>query len=228
MAGGLGTRLRSVLGNVPKPLAPVRGRPFLEHLLMYWKKQGIRDFTLSVGYLADQIKNHFRDDYAGCTVKYAVEPQPLGTGGALRLALSGAAHCKSHILVINGDTWYEVSLKDLSDFHSAREATISIALRQVPNSDRYAGVDLDSNGWIRRFGVTSTGSCLINGGCYMVDREKMQNELAGFPSKFSFESDYLPLAAEGRRAAGIIQNKTFLDIGVPTDYYTAPEVIPAS
>src|SRR5262245_49936719 len=118
LAGGLGTRLRATIGDIPKPLAPVRGRPFLEYLLAYWIGQGVTSFILSVGYRSEMITGHFGASFRGAAIDYAVEDRPLGTGGGLLLATTRLA-ADDPFLVLNGDTYFEVPLAALLKFHAA-------------------------------------------------------------------------------------------------------------
>ena len=135
LAGGLGTRLREAVPNLPKPMVPIHNRPFLEHQMDYWIEQGITRFILSVGYLKDIIISHFGNSYKSVSIDYAIETSPLGTGGALLLA---AKNLNETFLVLNGDTFIEVSLdgfflacsfiQNILDFHHAvfvRDKTIS-------------------------------------------------------------------------------------------------------
>lgn len=225
LAGGLGTRLRSVISDVPKPMAPVQGRPFLEHLMDYWIEQGIQRFILSVGYLGERIEAHFGNAYRGRSVSYIHEEIPLGTGGGVRQVLLQTKWQQAHAVLINGDTWYEVSLPQLvADADSAAQP-ISIALKPMTHNDRYGGVGIDSSSRVTEFGIKTTGRCLINGGCYLLDIEAVSSCLRDYPDQFSLEQDYLvPLAKEGKVAASL-QDTTFLDIGIPADYAQALNIL---
>jgi len=116
LAGGLGTRLKEVAPNTPKPMVIINGRPFLEYQMEYWINQGITRFILSVGYLKDLIINHFGDSFNGASIEYVVEPKPLGTGGGMLLA---AKNITEIFIVLNGDTYIEVDLNSLYKFHPA-------------------------------------------------------------------------------------------------------------
>ena len=209
-------------------MAPVGGRPFLEHLMAYWINQGIKRFTLSVGYLAETVHRHFGESFMGCPVRYVVESEPLGTGGALRRVVSGTEWVGENVVVLNGDTWYEVDLDELAQANDRANAAITLALREIDGSDRYAGVEMDAGGMITAFGVAKNTKCLINGGCYIFRHSAVSKLLSPFPEKFSFEADLLPVAAEARAVAGCVQDKTFLDIGGPSDYHRAPAVLPVA
>ncbi len=219
LAGGLGTRLRPLVSDVPKPMAPVNGRPFLELLLEYWIGQGVRRFVLSVGYLAERITRHFGAHWCGAEIEYAVEQEALGTGGGLLLAAPRAR--TEDVLVMNGDTYFAVSLQELRAFHEQREADWTLALFRSSDSKRYQGLAVDDEG---RIGALSGD--LANGGIYLMSAAR----LAGLPwqggARFSLESDLLPHAQRnGWRVYGRQFDRPFVDIGVPHDYQSAGAII---
>lgn len=217
LAGGFGTRLRKVVTNVPKPMAPVLSRPFLEYLMDYWLECGVSHFVLSVGYLAECIIGHFGDAYRGARVSYVREIEPLGTGGALALAVKSIPWSGRQILMLNGDTWMPADPAHL--VRAAKESPLTIALTEVPHNDRYGGVELDSAGYIRRFGLPADGCpALINTGCYLFDLLALRRLLIPLPERFSLESDFLPASAKRGLVRGDVQKTEFIDIGVPDDY----------
>ncbi len=222
LAGGLGTRLRSTVPDVPKPMAPLNGRPFLEHQLDYWIDQGIRHFVLSVGYRHDIIEQHFGKSYRGADIDYAVESEPLGTGGGLLLA-AGKIADSGPWLVLNGDTFFEVRLGNLADFHREKQADITLSLFPVDNNTRYTGVEIDDGQRITGLKSVGNGSRqLINGGVYLMEAAA----LSGLPfrpgDKFSLENDLLAQAlVSGKRLFGHTVSGRFIDIGVPEDYVRA-------
>lgn len=225
LAGGFGTRLRSVINDVPKPMAPVQDRPFLEHLMDYWIGQGIQRFILSVGYLGEHIEAHFGATYRGKNVSYVHENTPLGTGGGVRQVLLQTQWWHTHAVLINGDTWYEVSLPQLVSDAVASIQPITIALKPMKLNDRYGSVSIDSHNRVTEFGIKTTGRCLINGGCYLLDIKAVSGFIRDYPDQFSLEQDFLvPLSKEGKVAASI-QDTTFLDIGIPADYAQAPKIL---
>ncbi|MDR1535781.1 MAG: nucleotidyltransferase family protein [Planctomycetota bacterium] len=218
LAGGLGTRLRSAVPDLPKPLAPVGGRPFLEHLLSHWRRRGIDRFVLSVGYKADLISDHFGTGYLGAAIDYVREEEPLGTGGALALAFRRIAFRGRRILLLNGDTWFPADLEGLLAAADP-ERPVNLVLVRVEANDRYGGVELDGRGGVVRFGLPAEGKpALINAGCYLLNCAKVAAGLAGFPERFSLEADWLAPLAESGKVGGIIQEADFIDIGVPDDY----------
>lgn len=226
LAGGLGTRLRAAVPDLPKPMAPVSGRPFLEHLLDYWIRQGVTRFILSVGYRHEAILAHFGLTYHGIPIRYAIENKPLGTGGGLLLAGRSVA-APGPFLVLNGDTYFEARLEKLREFHAARRAQVTLALFRSPQQGRYAGLCIEPTGEVRALGTSKAGE-LANGGVYVMER----NLLEGGPwlpsATVSLEEEILPFALrEGRRVYGLECPGAFLDIGVPEDYARAADVLGA-
>lgn len=225
LAGGYGTRLRSVVSDVPKPMAPVGGRPFLEYLLDYWIAQGIRRFILSTGYLGDVVQNHFGNAYRTAAIDYMREESPLGTGGALRLALGEVAWSGKFALMANGDTWFPIDLMLMAADAVLQNKPITIALKELQKNDRHGGVEVTSSGAVHAFGVKSSDHTLINAGCYLFEIATVHQELASYPDTFSLEHDFLVSYAAGGLVGSSIQNKPFLDIGVPDDYRRAIELL---
>ena len=226
LAGGFGTRLRSVVADLPKPMAPVRGRPFLEYLLDYWIGNGVSRFALSTGYLGELIAKHFGDSYRSARIEYIREDSPLGTGGAIRMGLTVIAWRERHVLIANGDTWFEV---DLPALRSVRpEAPVAIAAKRLAFNDRYGGMTLDSEGYVTAFGVGPPDNTVINAGCYLVDREILGPELQNYPPVFSFEQQTLVDLARRRLIAASVQTGEFLDIGIPADFAKAGKMIAQS
>ena len=219
LAGGLGTRLRSAVPDLPKPMAPVNGRPFLEHLLDYWITQGITRFILSVGYRHEAISVHFGAWHRSASISYAVEEQPLGTGGGLvlastRLAAGGA------FLVLNGDTYFEVPLPALVKLHAEKGADGTLALFRSPQAGRYAGVSVGAESELLALAAGEKGG-LANGGVYLMERRVLDGPWPAGKA-VSLEEDILPFALRaGRRLYGLECPGRFLDIGVPEDYARA-------
>ena len=225
LAGGAGMRLRSVVSNVPKPMAPVAGRPFLEYLLDYWIDHGVNRFVFSLGYMGDSIKEHFGTRYRNAEITCVQETSPLGTGGAIRRALLEIDWNEDHILLANGDTWFEVDLATLVNDAYQHGKSVTIALKPIKLNDRYGGVTIDDSGLVTSFGVQSKKNCLINAGCYLLEIQSLLGFVRDYPEKFSFEDDMLkPLAAK-KQIASSVQKNVFLDIGVPSDYQKASKVV---
>jgi D-glycero-alpha-D-manno-heptose 1-phosphate guanylyltransferase len=222
LAGGLGTRLREAVPDLPKPMAPVAGRPFLAHQMDFWLAQGVRRFVLAVGYRHEAIVDHFGAAYGGAVLQYSVEREPLGTGGALLQA--AAQVTDEHALLLNGDTWFDVPLPALAARAMQLDADWCLALFRHDDPARYMGVDVDRCGRVRT--LRASGSELANGGVVWF-RPAALRAVAHQPARaLSFENDLLPsLMAQGQRCAGLECPGAFIDIGVPADYHRAARVM---
>lgn len=220
LAGGLGTRLRPVAPDVPKPMVAVAGKPFLDHLLHYLEGQGIDEAVLSVGYLSEQIISHYGDQFGAIRISYAIEASPLGTGGGLALALAQTS--QSSVFVVNGDTWLELEYRAMHAAHSAAGAWISIAAKQMDDASRYGRLRIEAGritGFEARGGA---GTGVINAGVYLVDRDAILTQMRiGLPEKFSFETDFLEARVGQLRPMAFLSTARFIDIGVPEDYHRA-------
>lgn len=221
LAGGFGTRLQTVVQDVPKPMALINNRPFLDYQLQYLKSFGIQHIIFSVGYLHEQISDFFGSEYQGMKIEYAIENEPLGTGGGIKKAFSfihdGAA------FVVNGDTLFEVDLKDLEAKHSQKKAIISLALRDVGDISRYGSVEYNSENQITGFSEKGkkTGQGFINGGIYIIEKEFFNR--VTFPQKFSMEKDGFEKYFGSLKLCGFHYQSYFLDIGIPEDYKKAQD-----
>lgn len=219
LAGGFGTRLKEVINDIPKPMAPINGRPFLEYLINYLKNNGIKSVILSIGYLGEKIKEHFGNEFSGVAIKYAIENEPLGTGGGIKLAFE---HVEGNsAFVLNGDTLFDINLQQFSEFHSFNRAEISIALRKVDDVDRYGSVVTNSLNRIEKFMEKgqNVGQGYINGGTYLIDSTFFKG--AELPLKFSMEKDVFEKFYLEREFYGYLNESYFLDIGIPEDYKKA-------
>jgi len=226
LAGGLGTRLRSVVPDLPKPMAPISGRPFLEHQLDYWIKQGVSHFVLSVGYRHEIIIDHFGNRYKDAELDYVIEKTPLGTGGGLLLAAEKVSKNKPFLL-LNGDTYFAVDLKLLNEFSLANNADWCFSLFRTHEEGRYMGMDISSQGQITSL-KSDTGAAghLANGGVYWVNPKALLNKKFTPGDKLSLEDDFLVAAMDlGQNLLGIEFSGTFIDIGVPDDYHRAPTLL---
>ena len=184
LVGGLGSRLKSVVRDVPKPMADINGKPFLFYLIHYLKNQGIKLIILSVGYKSEIIINYFGYEIAGVKLIYSIEETPLGTGGAILRALKLVK--KDVVYVFNGDTLFTINLQLMASTHYKKNAKITFALKEMKNVDRYGKVIIDDNDKIIGFqekGYFKNG--MINGGIYIITKKYLQNYL--LPNKFSFE-----------------------------------------
>ena len=226
LAGGLGTRLRSVVPDLPKPMAIVSGRPFLEHLLDYWINQKVQHFVLSVGYRHEIIINHLGDHYKGAKIEYVIEESPLGTGGGLLLGAQKIGH-EEPFLVLNGDTFFAVNLEKLISFSKIHKTDWCFSLFSAHEVGRYMGMDISPQGFITSLqSTTAQEGRLANGGVYWVHPRALHQ--TGFlpGNKCSLEEDIFPAAfALGQRMMGIEFAGVFIDIGIPADYNRASNLL---
>ncbi|HQT90271.1 MAG TPA: sugar phosphate nucleotidyltransferase [Acidiphilium sp.] len=224
LAGGLGTRLREVVPELPKPMAPINGRPFLALQIDYWIGQGIDRFVLSVGYCADTIRSYFGAAYRGRRLDYAEERSPLGTGGGLLTALKGI---DERVVVLNGDTFFALSYPKLLDFHVAHNARLTMALHRRIDVDRYLGVELDSSDRISALTSSSmSGGGLVNGGVYLIEPSSLREFGLQSGERYSLESEILPrYIGMASQIYGMECPGTFIDIGTPTDYHRAHDLL---
>lgn len=222
LAGGLGTRLRARVADRPKPMAPIAGRPFLAFLLDYLARQGISRVVLSVGYGRDSIIGFFGERYGGLDLAYAVEEEPLGTGGAIRHAMAQSE--ADPLWVVNGDTFLALDYGAMRAAHlKPGVPAMSMALRHEADAGRYGTVVLDG-GRIVGFAASGSGAGLINSGVYLVSRSLFA---AGAPERFSFERDFLPEAVSRLEVRAHVTPAWFIDIGIPEDYDRAQTELPA-
>jgi D-glycero-alpha-D-manno-heptose 1-phosphate guanylyltransferase len=218
LAGGLGTRLRAAVPDVPKCMAPVNGKPFLTYVINHLQSQGIEHFIFSLGYKSEVIIDFLAKDFPSLLFKTTVEEQPLGTGGAVKKACKIAKD--KCVLVTNGDTLYKIDVEVIAGVHCLSGASCSLTLKPMKNFDRYGVVEVDHHCMIQSFKEKQFyESGLINGGVYALHTHKFLEET--LPDKFSFETDYLEKYFQKRRMFGIIQDEYFIDIGIPEDFERA-------
>lgn len=217
LAGGLGTRLRSVVSEVPKCMAPIRSNPFLEYLLNQLKAYNINKVILSVGYLSEIIYNwveEVRDNYP-FKIEFSKEDEPLGTGGAIKKALNLVT--SEEAFIVNGDTFFNIDFNEFLRLHTLSASPISLALKPMTNFNRYGNVELNENGQIINFSEKKECSAgQINGGIYILNRELLLSY--NLPTKFSFEVDFLQKIVKENLVHGYLFDNYFIDIGVPEDY----------
>ena len=217
LAGGFGTRLSHIVSDVPKPMAEVDNKPFLEYILKYLTDNGIDRIIIAVGYKQDIIKQYFGNKYANCEIEYSSEDKPLYTGGAIKKALK---LCKEdNVFVVNGDTFFNVSLNKMAIFHKQNRSNLTVALKELNNFDRYGTVEIDENFRITSFkDKNHTDSGKINGGLYLMNKgllDKIDEE------KFSFETDFMEKYTEQFSMYGFLSQGYFIDIGIEVDYKKA-------
>jgi D-glycero-alpha-D-manno-heptose 1-phosphate guanylyltransferase len=213
LAGGFGTRLSTVVKDVPKPMAPINGKPFLHYIFKELQHQKIKQVVLSVGHLKEVIQDYFQDSYLGISIQYAIENEPLGTGGGIKHAFN---FVEDDAFVLNGDTFFDIELSKLKK----TDADISIALKPMFNFDRYGTVELNNENRIVSFNEKKyCEHGLINGGVYYFKKslfDKIETE-----RKFSFEKDILEKHLHHLQIQGTVFDNYFIDIGIPEDYKQA-------
>ena len=216
LAGGKGTRLRSVVSDLPKCMAPVAGRPFLAWLLDDLREAGFDHIILSLGYKHEAVEAWVATRPDRDSITCVVEEEPLGTGGGVRLALRQAR--EDAVFILNGDTFFGVDYAAMQAFHRQSGAQATLALKPLRDFDRYGEVTLDRQGRITAFREKRPcAEGLINGGVYLLQREA----LAGMPDRFSLEKDYFEPQAKSAGLAGFRSEGYFIDIGIPADYARA-------
>jgi D-glycero-alpha-D-manno-heptose 1-phosphate guanylyltransferase len=222
LAGGLGTRLRAVVAEVPKPLAPVAARPFLAWLLDRLAGAGLRRCILATGYRSEMIEQTVGARWRGMDIAYSVESEPLGTGGAIRLAASHLQGDAVHVL--NGDTWLEYAPAALEAAARKAGTSMAIALAQVDDVGRYGAVAMRDDRAVAFHEKGETGAGWINAGCYFLKAEVLMTMPQGV---CSFEQDVLRTRAAAGDVAAFVETAGFIDIGVPEDYRRAQELFAA-
>lgn len=220
LAGGFGTRLKSVVQDIPKPMAPVNGHPFLEYVLDALLPYNIERVILSIGYRGEVIQEHFGEAYKKMRILYSVEDEPLGTGGGIKKATE-LCECES-VFVLNGDTFFDVDLNQLHHFFIKNEADLALSLKFMEEFDRYGTVELDKGGRVIAFNEKQYCSKgLINGGVYLMKTSIF--EPYKLPERFSFEKDLMERYFSQSKIYGKDLDAYFIDIGIPEDYQKAQE-----
>lgn len=217
LAGGLGTRLRTIVSDVPKCMAPVNSIPFINFIITYLKNEGVERIILSLGYKSEAVIAHVEKAFTESKIEivYVIEETALGTGGAIKLACSKVKG--KNVLILNGDTLFNIDLEKFSEFHREHEADFTIALKEMKQFSRYGKVETDSASAITAF--KEKAYCeegFINGGVYALTLKSFIRE--PFPEVFSFEKDFLEKYAGKKKFFGIPFEYYFIDIGVPEDY----------
>lgn len=223
LAGGLGTRLRSVVPEVPKPMAPVAGRPFLAWVLDALAAAGVQHVVLAVGYRHETIRSHFGPARRGMTLDYSVEPVPMGTGGAIRLA---AERCDADAptVVLNGDTYLQIDLRAMHAQHVAARERLTVAACQVDDVSRYGALRVGQGHIAGFLEKGHMGPGVINAGTYVLAPDTLLGLPAG--EAFSFEQRVLMGALDTLKPAVFETPGAFIDIGIPEDYARAQALLP--
>jgi D-glycero-alpha-D-manno-heptose 1-phosphate guanylyltransferase len=223
LAGGFGARLATRLHGVPKPMAPVAGRPFLEILLAQLQRAGCTRVVLSVGHLHSVIQDHFGASFHDMRLDYAIESVPLGTGGAVRLALQQIR--EESVLALNGDTFLQADYADMMRFHAAEGAAATIAVVHQPDITRYGGVAVDGKRIVGFEEKGRSGPGFISAGAYVLPRNLAWP--LNLAEKFSIERDFFAPEIARLRPAAYLVDGFFLDIGLPEDFDRAQtELLP--
>lgn len=218
LAGGLGTRLRGVIGEQPKCMAPVNGKPFLYYLFTYLQKQNCNHVILSLGYKNEVVLQWLQSTEWNFAIDFVIEEEPLGTGGGIRLAMQKAK--AEDILVLNGDTLMLADLKALLSFHKEQKADVTITLTPMQHFDRYGTVSVNEENTIISFQEkTYCEQGLINAGVYTLNKAAFLAKASS--QKFSFEKNYLEKHVGEGNLKGYQSGGYFIDIGVPADYQKA-------
>jgi len=217
LAGGLGTRLRSVVSDIPKCMAPVNGIPFINFVITYLKNEGVERIILSLGYKSEVVIAHVEKTFTKKVIEidHVIEETPLGTGGAIKLACTKVKG--KHVLILNGDTLFNIDLQKFSEFHRGHEADFTVALKELKQFSRYGTVETDSASAITAF--KEKAYCeegFINGGVYALTVKSFIQE--PFPEVFSFEKDFLEKNIGKKKFYGLPCEYYFIDIGIPEDY----------
>ncbi|TCP10548.1 D-glycero-alpha-D-manno-heptose 1-phosphate guanylyltransferase [Crenobacter luteus] len=220
LAGGRGTRLRTVVSDLPKPMAPVAGRPFLELLLRSLAAKEFSRVILSTGYMAEKISGYFGCCFAGIELDYSVESEPLGTGGAVSQAARLVR--EDHFFVFNGDTFLDLDARAVDAmWQRAREPVI--VAREVEDTERYGRLEADQGHVVRFAEKDLAGPGLINAGCYVFHADQFAGVEPG--ARFSLETDFLAPLVERAAVALHVASGLFIDIGVPSDYARAQHLL---
>lgn len=224
LAGGLGTRLRSVVSDRPKPMALIEGKPFMEYVVHELSRYEIRDIVFAVGYKGSMVEEYFGDGSAfGINASYAYEEELLGTAGAIKNA--GKKVSEDWFFVLNADTFYQLDYRRLLRLRDERQLDFALVLRQVPDVSRYGRAVLIQD-MLAEFNEKTTEAVpgTINGGIYLMNKKLLEEIPEG---KVSLENEMIPkwMAMEkaGYRLGGMVNDGYFIDIGVPEDYYRFQE-----
>jgi D-glycero-alpha-D-manno-heptose 1-phosphate guanylyltransferase len=225
LAGGFGTRLQTVVKEVPKPLAPISNKPFLFWLITYLHQQGVTSFIFSLGYLHQQVEDFLQQEFSNLKYDCVVEKQPLGTGGAIKFCLSKST--EKDIIIVNGDTFFDLDIKKFIQFYQDTNSDCSIALTPMQNFDRYGSVNIDEQNIIHQFNEKKyCDEGFINTGIIVFDKKTFLKKTNHLPQNFSYEKDFLEPNIANLKVTGFISTGYFIDIGIPEDYYKADREFP--
>ena len=222
LAGGMGTRLKTIISDLPKPMAPIMNVPFLTYQLNYLKHFGIKKVIFSVGYLSEKIIAHYNQSFENISIEYSIEKNPLGTGGGIRMAMSNLK--EDLVLILNGDSFFDLNLEQFYNLHLEQKAEFSLALRYVNNSERYGNIEFNSSHQITSFIEKNqlNQSGYINAGVYILSKKLyLQNTKPDI--NFSIEKDFFEKQLNQLIIKGFEFKDYFIDIGIPEDYLKAQD-----
>ncbi len=218
LAGGLGTRLRNTIGEIPKCLAEVAKKPFLHYQIEYLLKQGVTSFIFSLGYKSEMVINYVQSTFPKLNCQFSVESEPLGTGGAIKKALKLTK--SKFVLVTNGDTYFDINLDSLFRKANENNYPFTIALFKVNQNIRYGYVSITDENLITQFNEKKEAvNVLVNSGFYLIDNSQIS--FLDFQDKFSLEIDFFNLAIINKLIYSVEYDANFIDIGIPQDYEIA-------
>jgi D-glycero-alpha-D-manno-heptose 1-phosphate guanylyltransferase len=222
IAGGFGTRLKNLVKELPKSMAPIRDKPFLAYILEHLLEYRIEKVVVAAGYRHEEIISYFGNYYKGIEIVYSIENKPLGTGGAILEALQSIA--SQYCFVLNGDTCFDVDFIAFEKSFKKINPVISVALKPMSGFDRYGSVITKSNR-IKSFNEKKfCENGLINGGVYILEKEWLTKNAPG--KVFSFEKDILEKHVNKDFIAYFLSDAYFIDIGIPEDYLKALKELP--
>lgn len=225
LAGGKGTRLKSIISDLPKPMAPIGDVPFLEYIVKKVEKDGFKNIVLLTGYLGEKIEEHFSTDaFSSLNIRYSKEESPLGTGGAIKKAIENSRF--HNFLILNGDTLFNINLNDfLRAGTNIKTTDMLIGLCEVSDTSRYGSVSLGNEMQILKFFEKNdaSGKGLINAGIYLCKRNIVSVIEDGF---VSLESEVMPKLVSAGLLFGASYQADFIDIGIPSDYFLGQDLIP--
>jgi len=215
LVGGLGTRLRTIVSDRPKPMAMIHGKPFLEYQVEFLKKNGINDIILSTGYMGEKIEEYFNSgEKLGISIRYVKEKELLGTGGAIKNAKN---MLDEQFFVLNGDSIFLIDVNNMIKFHKENHSDATLALAKVNDRSRYGNVHVDSKFQITGFVEKgNSDGRLVSGGVYYFEKSCFQWD--SLPEKFSIENDFFPKLVIEKKVFGFVSNSYFIDIGTVDDH----------